>query len=138
MSNWSAAAFGNDDACDWAYNLDGHHTLFLLDETLSQAIRVSVAYLPYADGVQAMAAAEVVARLLNASDVVDVHTEFVDRWVKQIKIIPSAGLIKKARKFLTLVVKDTSELQQAWVKAGQLSLWKKEVAKLKTRLMEHK
>lgn len=63
MGAWDIDAFGNDAACDWAYELEKAKDLSLIDSTLSKVIRTGNGYLESPDSCQALAAAEVLARL---------------------------------------------------------------------------
>ncbi|MBD9390707.1 DUF4259 domain-containing protein [Acidovorax sp. ACV01] len=117
MGAWSHEPFGNDDANDWAYDLEGVSDLSLVEAALDQALEVED-YLEAPEGSNAIAAVEVLAKLLGRGTQADSYTEKIDEWVKSVSIQPSPELLEKAKQVLARVVGEDSELKELWDEAG--------------------
>ena len=75
-------------------------------------------YLEAPEGSNAVAAAEVLAKMLGKGTQSDAYTEKVDEWVKSVSIKPSPQLLDKAKRTLVRVAGDNSELKELWEEAG--------------------
>lgn len=117
MGAWSAEPFGNDDANDWAYGLEDVRDLSLIEEALDEALDAED-YLEAPEGSNAVAAVEVLAKLLGRGTQTDAYTEKVDAWVKSVSVQPSAQLLAKANRALARVTDENSELNELWEEAG--------------------
>ncbi len=113
MGAWSHEPFGNDDANDWAYGLEDKQDLSLIEQAINQALEVED-YLEAPEGTYAVAAVEVLAKLLGRGTQSDAYTEKVDEWVNSVHIKPSAELLDKAQRVLVRVAGENSELQELW------------------------
>lgn len=65
MGTWALDAFGNDYAMDWAQDLHEYKTLELVETTLDNVIDSQEAQLEAPFAAEALAALEVIARLLG-------------------------------------------------------------------------
>ncbi len=63
MGAWDYTTFGNDDACDWGGDLRSHDDLSFIEDTLDRVIGAGEEYLEAPESCEAVAAAEVIARL---------------------------------------------------------------------------
>ncbi|MDR7152653.1 NAD-dependent SIR2 family protein deacetylase [Hydrogenophaga palleronii] len=117
MGTWSHEPFGNDDANDWAYDLEEVQDLSLVEQALDQALDAEE-YLEAPEGSNAVAAVEVLAKLLGQGTQSDAYTEKVDEWVKSAGVKPSTELLEKAKRALVRVAGENSELQELWAEAG--------------------
>ena len=133
MGAWSHQPFGNDDACDWAYELEDVTDFSVIEETFDHALDEEHEYLEAPDGSEIVAAAETLAKLLGKGTQTDSYTEAVDAWVKSISIKPSADLPHKAQRALTRVIGSDSELAELWAEGGDEE-WKASVQALKAVL----
>jgi hypothetical protein len=133
MGTWGVLAFDNDNANDWAYDLDGVHDLSLVESTFAQVESVGAGNLEAPIGENALAACEVLARLRGRPGYQNAYTEKVDSWVAAHKIEPPAGLIKRGNEAINLVLGDNSELRDLWEEVGE-DEWQVAVADLRTRL----
>jgi len=133
MGTWSGEPFGNDGACDWSYDLIERRDLSALDEAFDRVIEADD-YVDGADGEEAVAAAEVVAKLLGRGTQTDAYTEDVDKWVASSEIAPSPGLIGKAVRALDLIVGDQSELAELWDESDDSDEWRSGIARLRAAL----
>ncbi len=132
MGAWGTGSFDNDTACDWAYGLEQANGLELIEKTIEAV---------FADkdidsdvGEEAVAAIDVLARLRGNYGQKDSYTEEVDKWVaKQTPEIPPE-LIEKAKKALSLITGENSELYELWEESDDFSEWQSEMKKLANRL----
>ena len=113
MGAWSYEPFGNDDAGDWAYGLEGSKDLLHIEETLDKALEAED-YLEAPDASEAVAAVEVLAKLLGKGTQTDSYTEKVDEWVKSVIVKPTPHLLKKAEQVLIRILGENSELRELW------------------------
>jgi hypothetical protein len=113
MGAWSHEPFGNDDAGDWAYELQEAEDLSYIEDALD-AVLEAEGYLEAPEASCAVAAVEVLAKLLGKGTQSDAYTEKVDEWVKKVRVKPSRPLLEKARLALARVRGDESELKELW------------------------
>ena len=129
MGAWSHEPFGNDDANDWAYGLEGVGDLSLIEEALDRALEAEE-YLEAPEASEAVAAIEVLAKLLGKGTQTDAYTEKVDEWVKSISAQPSAAILTKANRALERILGENSELRELW-EEGDFQEWQRSLASLK-------
>jgi hypothetical protein len=134
MGAWSHESFGNDDACDWASQLEGTQGLKLVEATLDKVLASGDEYLEAPEASEAIAAAEAVARLQGNSGRRDPYSEAVDTWVEEVKLTPSQALATKARRALDRVVSEPSELLELWQEGEEGGVWLASIAELKARI----
>jgi hypothetical protein len=134
MGAWEIDAFGNDDACDWAYELEKSNDLSIVESALDKVIVASSDYVESPDACEALAAIEVIARLQGNWGVCNSYTEGVDSWVEKNSIIPNSLLTQKAHKAIEVILSDNSELKELWEDSDEYEDWKKSVNELKERV----
>ena len=117
MGAWSHEPFGNDDANDWAYDLEKVSDLSLVEQALDQALDAED-YLEAPDGSNAVAAVEVLAKMLGKGTQSDSYTEKIDEWLESVSVKPSKELLDKAKRVLVRVLGENSELKELWDDAG--------------------
>ena len=117
MGAWSHEPFGNDDAGDWAVDLEETKDLSLIEEALDNVLEADDD-LDAPEASIAIAAIEVMAKLLGKGTQTDGYTEEIDEWVKSVSIKPSAALIAKANRALDCVLGEDSELRELWEEGG--------------------
>lgn len=130
MGAWGAGSFENDDASDWAWELESAVDTSILDEALS-AINNTEGYIEAPDCSVAIAAAEVVAALRQRPAVE--LPEDVTKYVKRLGGPPSPELTASSLRALERI-KTNSELQELWDESDSGSEWRESVAELETRL----
>jgi hypothetical protein len=113
MGAWSHEPFGNDDANDWAYELEEADDLSYVEAALD-AVLDAEGYVEAPEASCAVAAVEVLAKLLGKGTQSDAYTEKVDEWVKKVRAKPSSPLLEKARLALARVRAEESELKELW------------------------
>lgn len=117
MGAWSHEPFGNDDASDWAVDLEETKDLSLIEEALNNALETDE-YLDAPEASVAIAAIEVIAKLLGKGTQTDAYSEEIDKWVKSVSIKPNSALIAKANRVLERVLDEDSELRELWEEVG--------------------
>jgi hypothetical protein len=132
MGAWGVLAFDNDDANDWAYELDGVNDLSLVETALA-AVEGADDYLEVTEACNALAACEVLARLRGNFGYQNAYTEKVDLWVKKHPLKPSAELIARASSVLDRILADGSELRELWEEADATE-WLASISDLRGRM----
>jgi hypothetical protein len=128
LGAWSHEAFGNDDAIDWAYELEEAENLSYIEAALD-AVLEAEGYLEAPDASCAVAAVEVIAKLLGKGTQSDAYTERIDEWVKNVRARPSRPLLEKAQRALERVRGKESELKELWHE-GDASEWESSLRSL--------
>ena len=113
MGAWSHEPFGNDDAGDWACELEEVRDLSHVEAALD-AVLDTDGYLEAPEASCAVAAVEVLAKLLGKGTQSDAYTENVDEWVRKVRAKPSRSLLEKAHSVLARVRGEESELKELW------------------------
>ncbi|WP_020558553.1 DUF4259 domain-containing protein [Thiofilum flexile] len=135
MGAWSHEPFGNDTACDWAYDLENTHDLSLIEQAFDEVLDLGTDdYLDSYEGSHAVAAAEVLAKLLGKGTQTDGYTSKIDAWVQSIHIQPSETLLKKAQQALTRIMTENSELQELWGETDDYNEWVNSINTLQAAL----
>jgi hypothetical protein len=117
MGAWSHEPFGNDDANDWAYSLESVNDLSAIEAALDRALEAEE-YLEAPEASEAIAATEVLAKLLGKGTQTDSYTEKVDEWVESVSVKPDAPLIAKATRAIERIRGENSELRELWDEGG--------------------
>ena len=134
MGAWSHESFGNDDAADWIAQLEEQNDLGLVKSTLDAVLAIGDDYLEAPEASEAIAAAEVVARLQGRPGNGDADTEAVDEWVARVKLPAPPALIAKARRALDRILTEPSELMELRDESEDAAAWRASVEDLKARL----
>lgn len=133
MGTWSVDSFGNDTACDWSYSLENHNDLSFVEESLKKVLNAE-STLEASEAEEALAAAEVVARLQGHWGERNSYTETVDKWVESLRLKPTKPLIQKAHQAIDRILSEKSELLELWHESGEFEEWKASVMNLKSRI----
>lgn len=134
MGAWAVDAFGNDDACDWAYQLAKCTDLSIVESTLDKVLDVGDEQLQASDAAEALAAIEVIARLQGNWGERNAYTEAVDAWVEKTKLKPGIALTQKAHHAIELILSQQSELMELWQESEEFEAWQSAVQGLKVRV----
>ncbi len=133
MGAWGVLALDNDDANDWAYDLDQTNNLSLVESAIQEVEGTRSGYLEQGIACNALAACEVLARLRGRPGYTNAYTEKVDRWVAAHQIKPPAHLIDRAAAAIDRILQRDSELRDLWDEA-EPEPWRLAVADLRSRL----
>jgi Domain of unknown function (DUF4259) len=134
MGTWSYESFGNDEACDWSFELKEVDDLSLVEATLDAVLASGDEYLEAPEALQAIAAAEAIARLQGNFGVRDPYTQSVDEWVARVKLTPPQELARKAHRVLDRILQAPSELLELWQESEEDADWTKAVTDLRARI----
>jgi hypothetical protein len=134
MGAWDHTTFGNDDACDWGGDLRSRDDLSFVEETLDVVLDAGGEYLEAPEASEAIAAAEVIARLQGHFGIRDAYTESVDQWVAAHPLTVPPALARKAHAALDRILAEPSELLELWAESEDFEQWKAAVAGLRGRI----
>jgi hypothetical protein len=132
MGAWGHLAFENDDACDWACDLEDVADLSLVEEALG-AVEEADDYLEAPEAAMAIGACELLARLRGSHGYQNDDTKKVDAWVREHPMQPSPQMLARATAVIDRILGDDSELRQLWEEADD-SEWVACVEDLRSRL----
>lgn len=134
MGTWGVGAFENDGACDHAAGvIDGGGT-GLVEEALDRVLETGDDYLEAPEAEEAIAAAEIVARLLGRPGPASDYTAELDAWISRSKPAANSGLAAKAAQAVRRILREPSELLELWQESDDLETWQTSVYDLLTRL----
>lgn len=133
MGTWSHLPFGNDDASDWAYGLENQQDLSFMVHTLEQALPEDD-YLEAPEACNAIAAVEVLAKLLGKGTQHDGYTDPVDDWIQSVHLEPNAELRQLAAQVLQRVLSADSELHELWQDSDDYALWLQSIEALQAAI----
>jgi Domain of unknown function (DUF4259) len=126
--------FENDTACDFAANVAEGNGLVILEQALDRVLASESNYLEAPDAEEGLAAAEILARLNGSPGAQTAYTAKIDAWVERLKSTPSEPLIEKARRSITRILIEPSELLELWQDSGDFEVWKGSVEEVSRRL----
>ncbi len=133
MGAWGVLAFDNDDANDWAYDLEEAGNLSLVESAFG-TVEEAEDYLEAPDASNALAACEVLARLNGKPGYKNSYTEKVDEWVAAHPQTPSPALIERANAVIDRILGENSELKELWAESDENGTWLESVEDLRRRL----
>jgi len=133
MGTWDTDSFQNDAASDWAFEQESAADLGHVSKTLLVVVKTGDDYLEVDEGQEALAAAEVVARLKGNWGQRDPYSEPVDKWIQNHPQTPSDDLVDLALKAIDRVNSEPSELLELWGESGSDD-WKQCVSSLRERV----
>lgn len=132
MGAWSHEPFGNDTACDWAYELEESEGYEVVEDAFNQIIEMSTEEYIDADiGCVAHAAAEVLAKSFGRGVEEEDIPEAVEKWLEQNKNKTNPALIPKAIRALKLLTSENSELNELWQESDYYTEWTSNIDELK-------
>ncbi len=133
MGAWGVKAFDNDDANDWAYDLEKVSDLSLV-ESAFETVEDADDYLESPDASNALAACEVLARLNGKPGYQNSYTEKVDQWVAAHPLQPPLFLLKRADAAIERILGDNSEMKELWIDSDENEQWLASIEELRQRL----
>ena len=131
MGAWGHGSFENDDALDWASELEDTRGLKFVKKTLRDVLDAGDGLLEADVAARGVAAAEVVAGLNDAPG--DDLPEEVENWVEEQRGKSDVDLSPLALEALERM-RTRCELLDQWNKNGEAQSWKDAVAELEKRL----
>jgi hypothetical protein len=134
MGAWDCDPFGNDTACDWAYDVEETEDLSFISETLGKIHAAGNDYLEAPDAEEAIAAADTLARLRGKFYVRNSYTESLDQWVANHPITPPKEMLDSAIRAIDRILKEPSEILELWSESGKFEEWRKHLTDIQERL----
>ncbi len=131
MGAWGTGTFDNDDAADWAYELDEAIDLSMVLRALAAATD-NDGYLEQPEGACAIAAAAVLAATFDG-DLRGLPDE-VGEWVDGQPGTSTPGDARLALDALVRVMSQDSELRELWLESPEGGKWAQGVEELRRRL----
>lgn len=132
MGAWGVLAFDNDDANDWAYELEEVSDLSLIESAFA-AVEEADDYLEAPEACNALAACEILSRLRGNAGYQNAYTKKVDAWGKQHPMTPSRELVARASSVIGRILSDKSELKELWLEDDPAK-WLASIDDLRQRL----
>jgi hypothetical protein len=124
--------FDNNDAKDWAAALEKTADLSTVESAFDR-VEIADLYLEAPDASIALAACEVLARLLGNFGYQNAYTADADRWVATHPIVPSPELLARALWVIDVIAGPQSELRELW-DGSDSNAWLKSIDDLRLRL----
>jgi hypothetical protein len=134
MGTWSVDPFGNDDAADWAHELEDAEDLSPIQEAIDAVLAVGDAYLEASEASIALAAIEVLARLGGSPGEKSAYTDVVDKWISSTGLKPTVELLDKAQAAIVRILAEDSELKELWEESDEFDSWLASVDDLRARV----
>ena len=134
MGTWAVDSFGNDDACDWTYELEKAKDLSPVEDALNVVLNSGDEGVESSEATEAIAAIEVLARLQGNWGKRSAYSERLDNWVEANKIKPSTALVQKAHLAIECILAENSELKELWQDSDEYEAWLASVNDLKNRV----
>lgn len=135
MGAWSHDSFGNDSACDFAWDIAESNDLSVIEAALDEVVKIGDGYLEAPEASQAIAAVEAIARLQGNWGVRNAYSKDLDDWVERTKMVPSKELARKAKSVLGRITTEPSELLELWQEGGDGEDWIAAVRELDSRVV---
>jgi len=134
MGAWGVGVFENDTACDYAAEIAETTSTAKLESTLDRILTAGESAPESPECEEALAAADIIARLKGSFGDRTAYTEEIDKWVERVKLVPSDALVEKARRTATRIMTGPSELHDLWSESGELESWKSSLEGVLQRL----
>ena len=134
MGTWSVEPFGNDDAADWASELEDSNDLSPIQEAVDAVLALGDEYLEAPEATTAVAAIDVLARVAGNFGERTAYTEAVDSWVEGLELTPNPELIDKALRAIDRILAENSELRDLWEDSDDFEAWKLSMQALRERV----
>ena len=134
MGTWGIGVFENDTACDFAGDVAEGGDVASLETALDHVLAIGGGYLEASDAAEALAAADIVARLSGNSGEQTAYTASIDEWVESQKSPPPQQLREKARRCVTRILTEPSDMLELWQDTDEFDAWKRSVEAVLARL----
>ena len=135
MGRWGFGIFENDTACDFKYLVVDGGGLVPIEQALDRVVSAGDRYLEVSEADEALAAADIIARLLGSFGQQDAYTEDIDAWVKDSPAKVSPTLVEKALQAIQrILVEHLKIMAENDEDTEDFADWKREVNALTDRL----
>ena len=135
MGRWGFGIFENDTACDFKYLVVDGGGLVPIEQALDRVVSAGDRYLEVSEADEALAAADIIARLLGSFGQQDAYTEDIDAWVKDSPAKVSPTLVEKALQAIQRILAEHLKIMaENDEDTEDFADWKREVNALTERL----
>ena len=135
MGRWGYGIFENDTACDFKYLVVDGGGLVPIEQALDRVVSAGDRYLEVSEADEALAAADIIARLLGSFGQQDAYTEDIDAWVKDSPAKVSPTLVEKALQAIQRILAEHLKIMaENDEDTEDFADWKREVNALTERL----
>jgi hypothetical protein len=134
MGAWGPGVFENDAACDFVSAVADGGGMAALAEALDRVSSSGRNYLEAPDAEEGLAAAEIVARLKGGSGQQTAYSASIDAWIEGLPTGVLDELIGKAKRSITRILSEPSELLELWKESDDFESWKRSVEEISKRL----
>lgn len=132
MGAWGVGSFENDNACDWACDLEDAEDLSVVRTAFDNVFEDD--YVDRDVAAPGIAACEVLAALKGNPITKYEAYPSVNDWVKAHPQSVPADLVSKAHLVLDRILAADSEMNELWEESDNYENWKSAVDDLRTRL----
>lgn len=135
MGTWNHSAFGNDTACDWAFELASTSDLSTVEAAIDAVEANGIEDLDASTAECALAASESLACLRGRPES-DAHClQEVEEWIERARGCTTDDLAARALRAIDRIAGPASELRALWEESGSVSEWSASLGSLKERLL---
>lgn len=134
MGAWAVDPFGNDEACDWVFELEEVEDLSAVEEAIASIISNSCNAVNVSVASVALAAIAVLVRVKERPSEVIPGSDRIDVWINKLECEPDSALFVSALSVIDIILSDSSELRLLWEETGDYAAWLLSVNELRMRL----
>jgi len=134
MGAWGTGSFANDGAADLVGELGEDGGLDEIEAALDAVLDVGDDYLEAPAAEAGIAAADIVARLLDRDGDHPPAEADLEVWLQSVEGRPPRSLVAKARRCIRRVVTKPSEILELWAETDELDDWKANLRSIAERL----
>jgi hypothetical protein len=134
MGTWGTGIFENDTSCDFAAAVASGGGMRALDDAIERVLLSEGNYLEAPDAAEGLAAAEIIARLRGGNGSQTAYTAALDDWIKEAQVQVPDELVDRAKRAISRILSEPSELLELWTESEELDGWKGAIAAITQRL----
>lgn len=134
MGAWGSGILENDTAQDFIAAVLDENDLSTIEEAIARVLRAAGDYLEAPEAEEAIAAVNLIARILGRDAEEPEDGDEVDAWICRCEVEPDDVLVEDARKALERILTDPSELLEQWQESDDYETWERNVRALQQSL----
>lgn len=134
MGAWGSGILENDTAQDFIAAVLDENDLSTIEEAIARVLRAGGDYLEAPEAEEAIAAVNLIARILGRDPEELEDGDEVDEWISRCELEPDDVLVEDARKALERILTDPSELLEQWQESDDYEAWERNVRVLQLGL----
>jgi hypothetical protein len=134
MAAWGTGILDNDTAQDFIAAVLDENDLSTVEEAISRVLRSVGDELEAADAEAAIAAVNIIVRILGRDPEEPEDADEVDEWITRCEVKSDDVLVEEARKALDRILTEPSELLEQWQESDDYETWEGNVRTLQQSL----